>query len=57
MGPGKRGLNGVVPGYPTSTNLPQVDKLSIDPRDLGRHSASILRHEVLNGILDTSSIL
>ena len=38
MGPGKRGLNGVVPGYLTSMNLSQVDGLSTDPRDLGCHS-------------------
>ena len=38
LGPGKRGLNGVVPGYPTSTNLLRVDGLSMDPRDLGRQS-------------------
>ena len=29
------GLKGVVSGYPTSTNLPRVDGLSTDPRDLG----------------------
>ena len=33
----KKGLNGVVSGYPTSTNLPRVDGLSMDPRDLRRH--------------------
>ena len=27
----------MVSGYPTSTNLPRVDRLSTDPRDLGRH--------------------
>ena len=37
MSPGKRGLNGVVSGYSTSTNLPRVDGLSTDPRDLGCH--------------------
>ena len=31
------GLNGVVSGYPTSTNLPRVDGLSTDPKDLGCH--------------------
>ena len=31
------GLNGVVSGYPTSTNLPRVDGLSTDPWDLGCH--------------------
>ena len=35
---GKRGLNGVVSGYSTSTNSPWVDGLSTDPRDLGCHS-------------------
>ena len=30
-------LNGVVSGYPTSTNLPRIDGLSTNPRDLGRH--------------------
>ena len=34
----KRGLNGIVSGYLTSTNLPQVDWLSTDHRDLGHHS-------------------
>ena len=33
----KRGLNGVVSGYPTFTNIPQVDGLSTDPREMGRH--------------------
>ena len=28
----------MVSGYPTSMNLPGVDGLSTDPRDLGRHS-------------------
>ena len=32
------GLNAVVSGYPTSTNLSGVDGLSTDPRDLGCHS-------------------
>ena len=27
----------MVSGYPTSMNLPWVDGLSTDPRDLGRH--------------------
>ena len=31
------GLNGVVLGYPTSTNILQVDGLSTDPREMGRH--------------------
>ena len=34
----KRGLNGVVSGYPISTNIPWVDGLSTDPRVLERHS-------------------
>ena len=38
LGPGKKGLNGVVSGYPTSTNLPRVEGLSTDSRDLGCHS-------------------
>ena len=33
----KRGLNGVVFGYPTSMNLLWVDGLSTDPWDLGRY--------------------
>ena len=28
----------MVSGYPTSTNLPRVDGLSTDPRDLGRRN-------------------
>ena len=28
-------LNGVVSGYPTFTNIPQVDGLSTEPRDQG----------------------
>ena len=39
MGPGKRGLNGVVSGYLTSTNFPHVDGLSTDPWDLRCHSS------------------
>ena len=31
------GLNGVVSGYSTSTNLPWVDRLSMHPWDLGCH--------------------
>ena len=27
----------MVSGYSTSTNLPRVDGLSMDPRDLGHH--------------------
>ena len=42
FGPGKRGLNGIVSGYPTSTNLSRVDGLSTDPRDLGRHKNKVL---------------
>ena len=34
----KMRLNGVVSGYPTSTNIPRVDGLSTDPRGLGRHN-------------------
>ena len=34
----KRGLNGVLSGYPTSTNIPGVDGLSTDPREMGRHN-------------------
>ena len=30
----------MVSGYPTSTNIPQVDGLSTDPQVLGRHSLS-----------------
>ena len=33
----KRGLNGVVSGYPTTTNIQRVDGLSTDPREMGRH--------------------
>ena len=29
----------MVLSYPTSTNLPWVDGLSMDPQDLGRHSS------------------
>ena len=29
----------MVPGYPTSTNLPRVDGLSTDPWDLGCHKS------------------
>ena len=29
-------------GYTTSTNLPRVDGLSMDPRDLGRHIDSTM---------------
>ena len=36
------GLNGVVSGYPTSTNLPWVDGLSTNPRDLGCHSMFLM---------------
>ena len=37
----------MVLGYPTSTNLPWVDGLSTDPRDLGRHNGDLhtLIHE------------
>ena len=31
----------MVLGYPTSTNLPRVDELSTDPRDLGRHNKTL----------------
>ena len=31
----------MVSGYSTSTNLPQVDGLSTDPQDLGRHIINI----------------
>ena len=31
----------MVSGYPTSTNLPQVDGLSTDPRDLGHHTSRV----------------
>ena len=41
LGPEKKGLNGVMLGYPTSMNLPRVDELSTDPRDLGRHIFSM----------------
>ena len=34
--PEKMGLNGVVSGYSTSTNLLRVDRLSTNPLDLGR---------------------
>ena len=36
----ERGYGGVVSGYPTSTSLPRVDGLSMDPRVLGRHIPS-----------------
>ena len=32
------GLNGVVSGYSTSTNIPWVDGLSTDPREMGGHT-------------------
>ena len=32
------GVNGVVSSYPTSTNLPRVDGLSTNPRELGWHN-------------------
>ena len=41
LGPEKRGLNGVVSGYPTSMNLLQVDGLSTDPWDLRHHKSNI----------------
>ena len=28
----------MVSGYPTSMNIPRVDGLSTDPREMGRHS-------------------
>ena len=34
----KRGLNGVVSGYSTSTNIPRIDGLSTDPWEIGRYS-------------------
>ena len=34
------GLNGVVLGYPTSTIIPWVDRLSTDPWEMGCHSCS-----------------
>ena len=41
------GLNGVVSGYPTSTNLPRVDELSTDPQDFGRHIYCYLSKSIL----------
>ena len=32
------GHNSVVSGHPKSTGIPQVDGLSTEPPDLGRHS-------------------
>ena len=34
----KRGHDGVVSGYPTTTSFSRVDELSIDPWVLGRHN-------------------
>ena len=31
------GVNGVVSGYPTSTNIPWVDGLSTNPWEMSRH--------------------
>ena len=39
------GLNGVVSGYPTSTNLSWVGGFSMDPWDLGHHIYSNLGNE------------
>ena len=38
---GKRGLNGVVSGYPTSTNIPRVDWLSTGPPGMGCHRVCV----------------
>ena len=37
----KKGLNDVVSGYLTSTNLLRVDRLSTDPRDFGRRTSFV----------------
>ena len=37
----KRGHDGMVSGYPTSTSFPLVDGLSTDPRVLGRHNNNL----------------
>ena len=42
-------LNGVVSGYPTSTNLPRVDRLSTNPQDLGRHSL-VSEHRIFENL-------
>ena len=34
----KMGLNKVVSGYSISTNIPRVDGLLTDPREMGRHT-------------------
>ena len=34
----------MVSGYPTSTNIPQVDGLSTDPRGSGRHNLNDKNH-------------
>ena len=36
----------MVSGYSTSTNLPRVDGLSTDPRDLGRHIRGLRDEEM-----------
>ena len=33
----------MVSGYPTSTNIPRVDGLSMDPREMGHHNLELLR--------------
>ena len=35
------GLNGVVSGYSTSTNIPRVDGLSKEPREMGASQLGI----------------
>ena len=52
----KRGLNGVVPGYPTSTNIPRVDGLSTDPREMGRHKRSSTKWNSKKIVIDIFSI-
>ena len=37
----KKGLNDVVSGYLTSMNHSRVERLSTDPRDLGRHTSFV----------------
>ena len=44
------GLNGVVSGYPTSTNFQRVDGLSKDPWDLGCHTPGSGHHKQKFGV-------
>ena len=48
----KKGHGGVVSGYPNSTSLPWVDRLSTDPRVLGLHT-----YPLVNSLSDKVYIL